>query len=62
MGYTEKFTDHPLPRHMSVTHKFQPAAFYESKKKFFLCNTILSDKLLCPKRGLFLLLASSLRY
>ena len=38
MGYTEKFTDHPLPRHMSVTHKFQPAAFYESKKKFFLAT------------------------
>ena len=38
MGYTEKFTDHPLPRHTSVTHKFQPAAFYESKKKFFLAT------------------------
>ena len=38
VGYTEKFTDHPLPRHMSGTHKFQPAAFYESKKKFFLAT------------------------
>ena len=47
---------------MSVTHKFQPAAFMMKEKGVFPCNMILSHKLLCPKRGLFLLHASTLRY
>ena len=32
------------------------------QKEVFPCNRILSHKLLCPKRGKFLLLASTLRY